>query len=159
MPGAKVGNGKSVTLKAEFLLLLALWAPEFKMLCACFSEVPQVNIFLLPYLKLTEINVCMFRWPTQQGHWGQTMGLKSTPKVFICHLNLACQFEIEEHGKRRVLPNQSFFSFVPFTGEWQHHQSLSQESACQPTPLSTNSPISSLLPQKQSPTNISLFES
>lgn len=59
MPGARVGNGKSVTLKVECLLLLDLWAPEVVMLCACFFEVPQVNIFLLLCLKLTESNICM----------------------------------------------------------------------------------------------------
>lgn len=98
MPMVRVGHGKSVTLRVECFLLLVLWALEFVMLCTCFSEVLQVNIFLLLCLKLTESNFCTFRGLTHKAiEFKQQNFFKSTPKVPLLHLNLACQSEIEKH--------------------------------------------------------------
>lgn len=108
------GNGKSATLKMPCLLLLALRAPELGRLTACSFEVPRVNIFLLLRLKLVETNNRRCRRAHTPRPLSPNNRAKRTPKVSLLHLNLACPSETERHWKRRVLPNQNYFSsYVP----------------------------------------------
>ena len=77
--------------------------------CACFSEVPQVSIFLLLCLKLIKSNSYMCGedhtpWPPLSPN----KKAKRDPRASLFRLNLACPSEIEKHWKRSVLPNQNF---------------------------------------------------